>query len=168
MQLICSFLSSTSNFSNFSNFSQYDTFFVVSRTVYLITLWSLFCSLFFLSFLVVRSAHKYEKVSRPRKRRAAVSPMEGRCPVWSVLRNCSSRNPCKEDWECAGSQKCCQDACGNHACFDAVLPLTPADGKLWKSTIRALHEYTSCSTFRRNRARETWEIQKVKNFQKQC
>ena len=64
-----------------------------------------------------------------RSRRNVGISKEGICPAWSVLRNCSLSSTCKKDNECSDKQKCCEDACGHHACFEAVLPLTADEGE---------------------------------------
>lgn len=50
---------------------------------------------------------------------------EGRCPSWTVIRNCLSLEQCNWDGDCSGTQKCCKSSCEARSCYEPLLPIRP-------------------------------------------
>ena len=53
---------------------------------------------------------------------------EGRCPSWSIIRNCSSLEQCNWDGDCSGTQKCCKSTCETRSCYEPILAIGPGEG----------------------------------------
>ncbi|XP_068710293.1 uncharacterized protein [Montipora foliosa] len=60
-----------------------------------------------------------------RLRRQAIK--EGRCPPWTVLRNCSATDQCRWDGDCFGNQKCCKSTCETRSCYEPNLVIGPQE-----------------------------------------
>ena len=73
-----------------------------------------------------------------RYRRQAVK--EGRCPSWSVIRNCSSLEQCNWDSDCSGTQKCCRSTCETRSCYEPIFAIGPGEGTFSGSVIARLCE----------------------------
>ncbi|PFX15746.1 Equistatin [Stylophora pistillata] len=71
---------------------------------------------------------------------------EGRCPLWSTIRNCSSLEQCNWDEDCSGSQKCCKSTCETRSCRQPILPIGPGEDACPKdeSTIASNKENSDC------------------------
>ena len=53
---------------------------------------------------------------------------EGRCPSWTVIRNCSSLEQCNWDGDCSSTQKCCKSTCETPSCYEPLLAIRPDEG----------------------------------------
>lgn len=56
------------------------------------------------------------------------SSKAGRCPPWTMIRNCSSKEQCNWDGDCFGGQKCCVSTCETRSCHEPVAMIGPHEG----------------------------------------
>jgi len=73
------------------------------------------------AFLRLSVGHR--EISFQRFRRQ--SSEAGRCPPWTVIGNCSSKEQCNWDGDCFGGQKCCVSTCETRSCHEPVQVIGP-------------------------------------------
>ncbi|KAJ7381087.1 hypothetical protein OS493_004685 [Desmophyllum pertusum] len=85
------------------------------------------------------------RVKTPRRFRRQVVK-EGRCPSWTIIRNCSLLEQCDWDGDCSGSQKCCKSTCETRSCYESILAIGPGEDACPKdeSTVASNKHNSNC------------------------